>query len=95
MSLNAVQLNAISNACKMAKYLVETAKPSLDEIDNVYNAAGGLASTITQADLDAVASYSGLTTTQLADLMYALTSTIKGGITTAYTALEAGAERGN
>lgn len=95
MALNSVQLNSISNACKTAKQLIEQIKPVLDEIDSVYNSAEGLASTITQAELDAVASFSGLTTQQLADLMYALTATIKGNITTAYSPLLVGAVRGS
>jgi hypothetical protein len=87
MALNAMAQNAISRAMNGSKTLIEQLKPILDELDVVYNAQGGLKDTITQADLDAIPSYSGLTKQQLDDGMFVLTATLKNDIAAAYSQL--------
>lgn len=75
MALNAVEQNLISKACAAAKTL-EDLKGILSELDYLYNGAPNYKAAITQADLDLVTSFSGLTKTQLDDGLFALTSTI-------------------
>lgn len=82
-----LEQNTVSIAMKNAKTLIEQIKPVLDELNVLYDSDGGLKTTINQAKLDSVASFSGLTKTQLDDGMYALTSTIRGDLATAYTQL--------
>jgi hypothetical protein len=87
MSLSPMAQNVVSRSAQAAKYLVEQLKPLLDELDVLYNSAGGLKSTISQGDLDSIASFSGLTKQQLDDALYALTSTLKSDLSAAYTQL--------
>lgn len=87
MSLTALESNTVSRALQAAKLTLEQLKPVLDSLDVIYNSAGGAKTTITQAGLDEIASFSGLTKTQLDDGMFALTGTLKNDIVNAYTAL--------
>lgn len=92
--MTALEQNTVSRAMSAAKTLIETIKPILDELDAIYNSAGGAGGTITQAGLDSIASFSGLTKAQLDDGMYALTATIRGNLVTAYSQLAQLAARG-
>lgn len=95
MSLSALGQNTVTRGINAAKYLIEVLKPVLDELNIIYDASGGLKSTIVQSDLDGIASFSGLTKAQLDDGMFALTSTIKTGLTNAYSQLAQLAARSN
>lgn len=95
MSLTALEQNTISRSINAAKYLVEVLKPVLDELNVIYDSSGGLKTTITQGNMDTVASFSGLTKGQLDDGMYALTATIRGDLVNAYTQLAQLAARSN
>jgi hypothetical protein len=86
MALSAQASDTISKAISSSENLLEVSYPVLREIDVVYNSAGGLKTTITQADLDAVPGLSGLTKQQLDDAVYALTQ-VKTQLETSYTAL--------
>jgi hypothetical protein len=88
MALSKLGQDAVSRACQTAQVVLETVKPVLDALDILYNSAGGLKSTIQQADLDAIPSFSGLTKQQLDDGLFALTATLKTDITNAFTQLE-------
>jgi hypothetical protein len=79
--------NTVSRGINAAKYLVETLKPILDELNVIYDSQGGLKSTIQQSDLDSVASFSGLTKTQLDDAFYVLTATIRTDLANGLTQL--------
>jgi len=87
MALDKLALDTISKAMQASKLLMEQANPLLNQIDLLYNQVGGLKETITDADLAEVASYSGLTKQQLDDGMYALTSGVKGALTTGFNAI--------
>ena len=85
--MNALAQNTVSRGLTAAKKAIEELKPVLDELNILYDSQGGLKETMTQGDLDSVASFSALTKQQLDDGMYALTATLKGAIDNAYTAL--------
>jgi len=87
MSLDKLALDTISKAMQASKLLLDQAMPLINQMDLIYNAAGGLKETITDADLAEVASFSGLTKQQLDDGVYALTSTLKTDLANDYNAL--------
>jgi hypothetical protein len=87
--------NTVSRSINAAKYLVETLKPVLDELNVVYDSSGGLKSTIQQSDLDSVSSFSGLTKQQLDDGLYQLTAILRTDLANGYTALAQLAARSN
>ena len=94
MALSIEEINLINRAMNASKVIQEQLLPFLQELNSVWNASGGPASTIVQGDLDAVSAYSGLTTTQLTNGMYALTATILGDINSTEAALAQLAARG-
>lgn len=69
----------VSLAAAVARVLLQN-REILLENDYLWN-TGGMSTSITQEDLTSIASFSGLTTTQLTDAMYAL-SVISGQLTT-------------
>ena len=96
--MTALKQNAVSRliaACSDAVALQGT----LQRLNVDFNGAVGLnpgtANTgITQADLDGVPSFSGLTTQQLQDGVFAATATLLNAITSAFAQLEQLAARG-
>jgi hypothetical protein len=94
MALDKLGMDTISRAMLASKQLLETLSPILNQLDVVYNEAGGLKGSITDADLAAVPTYSGLTKQELDDGMYALTSTVKSALATTYNQLTELAARG-
>jgi hypothetical protein len=93
--LSPLETSAINKIIGWSKTLAEVAKPQLEELDVEFNGAGGVATTLTQANLDATPNLSGVTVQQVKDAAFALTSTFKGDITNAYAQLAALAERGS
>ncbi len=87
MSLTTLEKNTVNRGCIQAKILIEQVKPLLDEMNAIYDSAGGVKTTITQEDLDAESSLSGLTKAQLDDGMFVLTSTLKGDLANGLTQL--------
>lgn len=77
MALTPLETNTVSRGMQLAKYLVEQLKPVLDELNVIYDADGGVKSTITQQNLDLVPGFSGLTKQQLDDAYYVLTSVVR------------------
>lgn len=70
------------NACATLLNMYE----ALKELDTLWAGTSDYDTLVDQAFLDSVASFGGLTTTQLADAEFAL-STIKGQIESSYVAL--------
>lgn len=94
MALSVMEQNLINRMMNISRLIAEEVQPVLAEINGVWNASGGPASTIVQGDLDAVSAYSGLTTTQLSNGSFALTSTILTALGTTQAALAQLAARG-
>lgn len=82
-----IETDMILRASEAAKTLVNQIKPVLDQLDLIYNSAGGAKETITQADLDAEKSLSGLTQQQLEDALYVLAGTLREGLQNGYVQL--------
>ena len=92
MALSQAQLTQIMRVVNTSKNLIENINPILGELDSAFN--GGGLPTVQQTDLDATPSLSGMTTTQLSDAVFALTSTLKTDIAGALTQLSKVAIRG-
>jgi len=88
MPLNSYEILTIQRVTQMARLVVEQLKPGIDNLDVVYNSAGGVKDTITAADLGQDALYGGMTEQQLDDAVYALTVTIKTAVDTALPVLQ-------
>lgn len=77
-----------------AKRLVDEIKPLYDQLNVVYDSAGGVKETVTQEDLDGYIEFAGLTKQELDDGMYVLTNVLKGSLTNSYSQLVKLAARG-
>lgn len=87
MAIDVLEANTVSKGMQIAKLILEQVKPVIDALNVVYDSQGGVKETLTQAELDSVSSYSGLTKTQLDDGMYVLTSTLRQAIANGYAQL--------
>jgi hypothetical protein len=87
MAITKLEQDTVSRSMQAARLTLDQLKPAIDSLSSLYDSAGGLKTTITQADLDGVPSFSGLTKQQLDDGMYALTTVLKPAIDNAYAAL--------
>lgn len=76
MALSVMAQNTIFAAASLSKQLNEQLEPLMARFNVLYNAVGGLKTTIVQADMDAVPALSGLTKAQLDNAMNDLTNTI-------------------
>lgn len=85
--MTALESNTISLSLQAAKKVLDELKPIIDRLNIIYDSAGGVKETITQEELDAVASFSGLTKAQLDDGMFALTAVLRTDIANSYSAL--------
>ncbi len=86
MALTAGEANLVSFTSKAAKILLDQFYSLETQNNQLYAGAADMDTTITQADLDSVAAFGGLTTTQLADASFAM-ATILGTINSALQAL--------
>lgn len=89
MALTTQELTQITRAIQLAKQLLERVQPLIAEANVAFNAAGGILSTIQQGDLDGSTALAGMTTAQLSNGVFALTSTVATALATAQTALTA------
>lgn len=87
MPISQLEKDTLSKAFATSKMLLLDLQPKLAGLDSIYNSAGGVATTLTQAELDAIPELSGLTLAQVNDGLYALTAVILPGIVTAYPAI--------
>lgn len=85
--LSTLEQQTISQGCAAAKYICLTLYPLLLELNVIFDASGGVKSTITQPNLDATPSLSGITDGQINDGFYALTATLRSDIAAAYAQL--------
>jgi hypothetical protein len=77
-------VNAIAVLCKQA---IQEFEPKLRELQQIYDAAGGVKETLTQDELDEITAFSDLSKTTLDDAAYALTTTILSAITNSFPSL--------
>ncbi len=86
MALTAEESNFVSHAHQAAKILLDQYYSLAAQNNELWAGAANFDSTITQGDLDSVASFSGLTTAQLGDAQFAM-ATILGTVNSALQAL--------
>ena len=77
----------VNKIAALSKKVLSELYPQLQELQQIYDSEGGVSDTLTQAELDEIAAYSGLTVQQVTDAAYALTTVLLPGITSAYSAL--------
>lgn len=94
MALSVLEKSTIGEGIQACRKVVNEIEPLLQRLNVVYDSDDGVKETTTQANLDLVPEYSGLTKAQLDDAMFALTSTLRTAINNAYTQLVHLASRG-
>jgi hypothetical protein len=95
MPLTTLEANTIARAITAAKRVLDEFKPAIDQLNIIYDSAGGAKVTITQAKLDEAGNLSGLTKAQLDDALYVLTNNVRLALdAAAVTALAHLAARG-
>lgn len=87
MAITLLEQDTVSRGFTAAKKVLRDIHPLLHELNVIYDSAGGVKETLTQAELDSVSGFSGITKAQLDDGMYALTTTLKAAIDGAYAQL--------
>lgn len=85
--LTQLEKSTILLEINLSANLVNNIKPVLDKLDAINNGSPKLTDTLTQANMDLEPLLSGLTKQQYLDGNFALTSTVKTALTTAYNAL--------
>lgn len=84
MALSTLEHDFLAKLFAVSKTVLQDLQPRLAALNELYNAAGiGIATTLEQADLDALPELSGLTVQQVSDATYALTAVVLPGITNA------------
>jgi len=87
MPLSQLESDTIAKACAIAKQLLADVQPKLEGLRAIYDAEGGVKTTLTQEEMDENAALSGLTKTQLDDALFAMTSGILPAIENGYNGL--------
>ncbi len=87
MAITTLEQNTVTKGANAAKLVIEQLKPAIDALNIIYDSQGGIKETLTQGELDSVASFSGITKAQVDDGMFVLTSTLRTAINTAYSQL--------
>jgi hypothetical protein len=91
--MSQLERDTVAKICAVSKQVLNDLQAKIAGINEIYNSAGGVATTLSQEKLDAEPALSGITKQQVDDAAYALSTGILGGITTGYTALAQTAAR--
>lgn len=89
MAMTTLEYDLVYNAAQVCSMILSDLQPKLASFQQLYDSAGGIRETLTQADLDSVPALSALTVAQVTDALYVLTTVLLPGITSGYTALSA------
>ena len=87
MPISQLEKDTLSKSFAVSKQLLLDIQPKLAGLQQIYDSAGGVKETLTQEELDEIAELSGLTTQQVQDGLYALTTVLLPAIETGYPAL--------
>jgi hypothetical protein len=87
MPMSTLEHDVLAKAFAVSKTVLNDLQPKLASLQQLYDAEGGVGTTLTQAELDEVAELSGLTVQQVTDGLYVLTTIILPGIVQGYPAL--------
>jgi hypothetical protein len=87
MSMSQLEFDTVNAIAAICKQVISELEPKLSELQQLYDAAGGVKETLSQEELDEIAVFSDLSKTTLDDAAYALTTTILPAITNSFPAL--------
>lgn len=93
MPMTVLESDVLNAACATCKMILQQVQPQLASLQQLYDSAGGVGSTLTQEELDANAALSGLTKQSVDDALYVLTTVLLPGIEAGLAALNALAAR--
>jgi len=82
-----LEYDVVNSIAAICKQVINELEPKLSELQQIYDAAGGVKETLTQDELDEIAVFSDLSKTTLDDAAYALTTTILPAITNSFPSL--------
>ena len=85
--MNTLEYDTLNLAFAVCRTILTDLQPRLTALQQQYDAAGGVKETLTQQEMDEVASLSGLTKQQADDGLYALTAVLLPAITQSYASL--------
>lgn len=74
MPMNTLERDTVGRLCALSKSVLADLRPRLASINELYNSAGGVSSTLTQAELDEEAALSGLQKQTLDDTVFAFSA---------------------
>lgn len=92
MPMSQLEHDTLAKAFAISKTLLADIQPKLGSLNEIYNSAGGVSSTLTQAELDEEASLSGLQKGTVDDALFAMSGMLTS-ITNASAALNQMAAR--
>jgi len=84
MPMSQLEKDTLSKEFAVCKTILNDLLPKLQALQQIYDSAGGVKETLTQAEMDEEAALSGLTKTQMDDGSYVLTTTLLPAITAGY-----------
>jgi hypothetical protein len=84
MPMSQLERDTLAKSFAVCKTLLNDLYPKLQGLQQIYDSAGGVKETLTQAELDEEAALSGLTKAQTDDGLYVLTTTLLPAITSGY-----------
>jgi hypothetical protein len=87
MSMSQLEYDVVNAIAAICKQVINELEPKLSELQQLYDATGGVKETLSQEELDEIAVFSDLSKTTLDDAAYALTTTILPAITNSFPAL--------
>ena len=87
MPMSTLERDTLAKSFAASKTLLLDLQPKLSGLREIYDSAGGVKTTLTQAEMDEEAALSGLTKAQADDGLYALTAVILPAIEQTYAAL--------
>jgi len=85
--MSVLERDTLAKSFAVAKQLLNDIHPKLAGLRQIFDAEGGVKTTLTQAELDAVPELSGLTTQQVTDGLYVLTTVLLPGLDDGYPAV--------
>lgn len=87
MPVSQLEKDTLSKLFALSKNVLADLLPRLQNLNEIYNSAGGVSSTLTQEALDELLELSGLTKQTCDDAVYALTAQVLPAITAGYASI--------
>ena len=74
MPMSTLERDTVGKLCALSKSVLADLQPRLASINELYNSAGGISSTLTQAELDEETALSGLQKSTIDDCVFAFSA---------------------